>query len=733
MSDIFLRMNKKDVSLRARHKPCCRIIIIAVWLLAGTTSAETARFAFGVNGLDFSLSRYSISADGQLRHLGHSPLVKSVPYVLMDPLGRFVLVPSKTASHISVFRLNPTNGALAEVAGSPFAAKAISPFELAFHPSGQYLYAAARFSGVGAYRFDTQTGVITPLDGSPFTAGERTRSVSVHPSGHFLYAVNGYSNSLSAYRINATTGALDELPNSPYSAGESGDIDYKLYGMEDVPEGAGGIPYSVAIDPQGQFLFVANWAGASVSVFRVEVKSGHLRAVPGSPFFTGFNPYRVAVHPKGGFIYITQYSGSEIAVHAVDETNGQLNPVPGSPFSTGGRGPVAVNFSADGQQLYVPNYESNDITRFDVNAQNGTLQLREVVKTRSGPWYLALTDGDSVENEKPTEVLLVQGVEGISRLEPASGKMSRVSAAGQVVDRIEQVMLAGGQFVYTLNRAQATLSTYRWDQDTGQLQLVDGGVVATGKQPSELLADVNGWYLYVTNAGDNTLSIYYLNPQTGLPTRAHKRLPIATGKRPVAVTLDAAARYAYVLNADADNVSVYSYLNSVTPLMFDARNAGSPFATGNDPTAIVVEPTGRFAYVANAGSNNLSAYRIHHQTGTLSALPGSPFAADKRPVSLAAHPNGRWLFVANQGSNGIATYRIERELGALKRMGEVSLPAAAPKARQLHLDIAGSVLYLLSSDGLRLLRYSVDAASGQLTLIAEKRFTKPVLDLLIRD
>jgi len=48
-----------------------------------------------------------------------------------------------------------------------------------------------------------------------------------------------------------------------------------------------------------------------------------------------------------------------------------------------------------------------------------------------------------------------------------------------------------------------------------------------------------------------------------------------------------------------------------------------------------VDTTGQFAYVANASSNNVSAYAINRTTGALAPAPGSPFAAGTFPVSVA--------------------------------------------------------------------------------------------------
>jgi DNA-binding beta-propeller fold protein YncE len=72
-----------------------------------------------------------------------------------------------------------------------------------------------------------------------------------------------------------------------------------------------------------------------------------------------------------------------------------------------------------------------------------------------------------------------------------------------------------------------------------------------------------------------------------------------------------------VVNQGDDSVSVYRYRSNVTPLVFESVRHGSPFATGKKPGAIEIDPTGRYAYVANSGSNDVSAYKIHLQTGAL--------------------------------------------------------------------------------------------------------------------
>jgi 6-phosphogluconolactonase (cycloisomerase 2 family) len=65
--------------------------------------------------------------------------------------------------------------------------------------------------------------------------------------------------------------------------------------------------------------------------------------------------------------------------------------------------------------------------------------------------------------------------------------------------------------------------------------------------------------------------------------------------------------------------------------------SGSPFATETLSSAVAVDPSGKFVYVANGDppANNVSAFAIDPNTGALTAVPGSPFTAGANPQSIA--------------------------------------------------------------------------------------------------
>jgi YVTN family beta-propeller protein len=80
-----------------------------------------------------------------------------------------------------------------------------------------------------------------------------------------------------------------------------------------------------------------------------------------------------------------------------------------------------------------------------------------------------------------------------------------------------------------------------------------------------------------------------------------------------------------------------------------------------------VDPAGKFAYVTNNGSNNVSMYTINATTGALTSV--GTIAAGQFPTSVAVHPSGKFVYVTNFGSNTVSMYSIDATTGALTLIG----------------------------------------------------------------
>jgi DNA-binding beta-propeller fold protein YncE len=80
--------------------------------------------------------------------------------------------------------------------------------------------------------------------------------------------------------------------------------------------------------------------------------------------------------------------------------------------------------------------------------------------------------------------------------------------------------------------------------------------------------------------------------------------------------------------------------------------SGSPYAVGTGPTGVLLDPTGSYVYVANKGSNNISAFTLTAASGKLTAVAGSPFSSGGLlPIFMVNDNTKQYVAVINSGSN----------------------------------------------------------------------------------
>ena len=86
---------------------------------------------------------------------------------------------------------------------------------------------------------------------------------------------------------------------------------------------------------------------------------------------------------------------------------------------------------------------------------------------------------------------------------------------------------------------------------------------------------------------------------------------------------------------------------------------GSPVADSLQGGAMAVDALGRFLFVVNTATSNISMFQIDQSTGRLAEVPGSPFSTGptetsmpaKSPVCLAVEKSGQFLYVGYQFGN----------------------------------------------------------------------------------
>ena len=641
--------------------------------------------------------------------------------LIIHPSKKFIYSASRTVDSAPIFEIDPVSGRLSETQYSRFDTRLRSPFSYGFHPNGKFLYVAGRGGGVGGYEINEKTGAMSHVPGSPFKAGERTRNLTVHPSGKFVYASNAYTNNISAYRIDQKTGSLIELKNSPFPAGEAGPFDDTFAKLPDVMDNKGGMPYFTASHPSGEFLYVTNWAAASVSVFRVNQDTGDLTMI-GLPVQTGLTPYAVAVHPSGKFVYTTTWGGNDVWVYRIDHATGMIYSVEGSPFPTLGIKPVDIAFNEDGSQLFVANNGSNSITVFDSSNESGSLKLVDFAMTRAGAIDVEIYSADKVVEIIPSlSFVLDKGNEQLVsyRVDPKSGGLKKLSSikTGKQPSAIARDPL--NRFVYVTNSADDSVSAFQVDYASGQFTEVEGSPYKVGKKPQDIVIDANGWYLYTVNEQSQDMSVFLIHYTKGQLAEVQGS-PLSFGRKPAKISGDQTSRFIYVSSDDKKSVQVFRFRQAVTPSIFEINDHGSPFMFNAIPSSVVGDPTGRFTLVTLKDSNQLAIFFVQVSTGELGAIPenNQPYKLDgKGPIQSVFHPDGKFIYVLNEESKSISQISMERIYGKMKKISTAVKTRGTPLA--MTIDPAGNFLYVLNKGQKALQRFAINPESGLLSEAGE--------------
>jgi DNA-binding beta-propeller fold protein YncE len=218
------------------------------------------------------------------------------------------------------------------------------------------------------------------------------------------------------------------------------------------------------------------------------------------------------------------------------------------------------------------------------------------------------------------------------------------------------------------------------------------------------------------------VSAYTINSATGALS-AVAGSPFAAGDSPVAVIVDPTGRFAYVVNQTGNNVSAYR-INSSTGAL--RAVAGSPFETGNNPFSVAVDPSGRFAYVVNDNDDTVSAYTVNSSTGALRAIHGSPFRVGNYPDSVSVDPSGRFAYVANNGASvsraSVSAFTINNTTGKLSKVSGSPF-AAEIQAQAVAVDPSGRFAYVTNGGGGGTVSaYSINSSTGALKAVVGSPF-----------
>jgi DNA-binding beta-propeller fold protein YncE len=291
---------------------------------------------------------------------------------------------------------------------------------------------------------------------------------------------------------------------------------------------------------------------------------------------------------------------------------------------------------------------------------------------------------------------------------------------------------AGGQSAVYVSNKEGSISAFTMNSKTGELTSHPDSPYPAGNFPSWITVDPTNTFAYVSNCGSPSCDLpgsvfgYAIDATGGLSIVSAR---FTGGRGAISMSIDPSRRFAYVANHGSNNVSGFSISDSGALAPVD----GSPFVAGSFPAWVAVDPNGQFLFVANCGSEfceypgqtpdgNVAVFRINPGCGALAPVPGSPFRVGQKPIAVAPDATGSFLYVADLGVTGrVHGLVVDRDTGALSPLAGSPWPAG-PGPRSITVDPSNQFVYTANINSTTISGYAMDGATGTLAPIVGSPF-----------
>jgi 6-phosphogluconolactonase len=348
-------------------------------------------------------------------------------------------------------------------------------------------------------------------DATSDAASDRADS-STPPGVTYVYA-SGYDPKITIFTLDLASGTLTAK------------------GSQDtgVPS-----PSYLAFSRDKRFLYAANeasGANSKVLAYKIASADGTLQKINEAATGGDGAPH-LAVTPDGKWVLVAHYTSGHVSTLAVDGSGGVIAP-PADVQRPANSTSHQVVIDSTGANVFVPNVNANTVFQFKLDAAGGKLTANGQVSgypASAGPRHLALHPTKNwayTMNETAVTVTSLVYDPGAGTLSSPQTIDSLPAGTAKTGTGAHVLVHPSGQFVYTSNRGHNSISIFEIDADAGRLTM-RGNETGSGaiKTPRDFTVDPSGKFLLVANQDAASLMVFEINPADGkLTLRDTKTTP----------------------------------------------------------------------------------------------------------------------------------------------------------------------------------------------------------------
>jgi 6-phosphogluconolactonase len=267
-----------------------------------------------------SVSAYGIDpASGKLSGIGHRSSYGDDPcHITIDNTGKYAFISNYNRGNLVVLQLfddgliGSPSEAKKYVGNSVNTSRQESPHihSATISPDNKFLYVADLGTDrIYIYEFNESNGTLIPAKTPEVVVspGSGPRHFTIHPSGKFAYLAEELTSSVCTFSLNRTTGALTVIEDT----------------VRSLPPNFNGSNTSADIhtDVKGQYLYMSNRGLNALSIFSI-APTGKITLIGHQA--TGKTPRNFLVDPKGEFVFVASQDDDTITIYRINSKTGKL-------------------------------------------------------------------------------------------------------------------------------------------------------------------------------------------------------------------------------------------------------------------------------------------------------------------------------------------------------------------------------------------------------------------------
>jgi len=283
-------------------------------------------------------------------------------------------------------------------------------------------------------------------------------------------------------------------------------------------------PSFVKVSKDNKYLYAVSELGendaASGFIYSYKINPDHSLTETGKLSTESYAPCHIAMDQTGEFVFVSNYLGGVVVVYK-KKADGSLEKTQKINLDDQESSNAhSVNISANNKHAYIADLGNDKIRIFDFDVEKGLLTLNKqpfvALEKGAGPRHFTFSKNDKYAysiNELNSSI----SVFGINE----TGTLRLIQNISSIPDGFTDKNSAAdihvhpsGKFLYASNRGHNSIAAFKIDENLGKLEAISY-TSTLGKTPRNFAISPKGSYLYAANQDSNTISIFKIDPKNG--------------------------------------------------------------------------------------------------------------------------------------------------------------------------------------------------------------------------